>query len=460
MKPVPVGRPGEWAWRAGPRAGPILVGAVALVSRLAVVAWASARFPPVEDGHYYDVLAQRLASGAGYTWLWPDGTVTYVAHYPAGYPAAVALAYLVVGVQPIAGMLVNALLGAAGAVAAHRLADGAHVPAWRPLAAGLCVALHPALVAYTPAYMTEGVTASLLLIAGALAVGARSDRHVWRWVAAAGAVIGLATLVRPPSLLVAPAVGALALRAGRPLVHRALAGALATAVALACVAPWTARNCVRMHRCALVSLNGGWNLLIGAHTTSGGWAPIDVPPECATVWDEAEKDVCFERAAEREIAAAPGSWIGRASAKLAMTFDSIGAGGWYLHASNASAFGEGAKRTLAVVETVVCRLVLLAGLVLIGRANGSWMLPRKLVALLGAVFAVTVHAWVGYVALAACVGLRGRRALAVAPLGMPLGAVVVASTVVVHAVFFGAGRYGLVALPFVAVCAVAGTREG
>jgi hypothetical protein len=227
-----------------------------------------------------------------------------------------------------------------------------------------------------------------------------------------------------------------------------------------------------MHRCALVSLNGGWNLLIGAHTTSGGWAPIDVPPECATVWDEAAKDVCFERAAERDIGAAPGSWIARAPVKLAMTFDSIGAGGWYLHASNAAAFGEGAKGTLAVAETIVCRLLLLGALVgealmgllskvprlrdlvVFGRAR-PLVLARTLVALVGVTFAVTVHAWVGYLALAVSVGLLGRRALA-APLGVSFGAIVLATTIAVHAVFFGAGRYGLVVLPFVAVCAFAG----
>ena len=48
-------------------------------------------FPRSEDGHYYDVLARRLAAGQGYTWLWPDGAVTYAAHYPVGYPAMLAL---------------------------------------------------------------------------------------------------------------------------------------------------------------------------------------------------------------------------------------------------------------------------------------------------------------------------------------------------------------------------------
>ncbi|MFX8696456.1 hypothetical protein ABTM58_20720, partial [Acinetobacter baumannii] len=72
------------------------------------------------------------------------------------------------------------------------------------------------------------------------------------------------------------------------------AAAIALGVALAVCAPWTARNCARMHRCALVSVNGGWNLLIGADlATEGGWSPIQVPDACKEVYDEAGKDACF-----------------------------------------------------------------------------------------------------------------------------------------------------------------------
>src|ERR1700678_1287460 len=68
---------------------------VALLARMSVVWWASTRFPPAEDGHYYDVLARRLASGAGFTWLWPDRAVTFAARYPVRYPALLAVAYAV-----------------------------------------------------------------------------------------------------------------------------------------------------------------------------------------------------------------------------------------------------------------------------------------------------------------------------------------------------------------------------
>jgi len=437
----------------------LLAFGVALVARLAVVAWAGARFPPVEDGHYYDVLARRLAAGQGYTWLWPDGAVTYAAHYPVGYPAMLALAYATLGASAAMAMTVNAWLGAAAAYGAHRIVDGEGVARWRPLAAGLVVALHPALVPYTAAVMTDGVTPALLVVAAAMASRARSAARAWPWLAGLGIAMGVATLVRPQSLLLAPVLGALAVPFEASARARLVRAAAVTGLALACVAPWTARNCARMNRCALVSVNGGWNLLIGAQTRSGAWEEMDVPPECLTVWDEAGKDACFERAARRDIAAAPFAWMARAPAKLAVTFDYFGAGPWYLHASNAKAFDDDAKVRLAVVETVACRLLLLGALFAVARMAAPRVLARWLVGGVGAIAAVTVYGWIGYVALVVGLALLGRRALARAPMVVPAAAAVVVMTALVHAVFFGAGRYGLVVAPFVAALAFACPRR-
>jgi len=334
---------------AGARAAPRLsrareawiFAAGALAVRAAIVAWAARRFPAVEDGFYYDTLARRLAHGDGYTWLWPDGAVTYAAHYPVGYPALVAPLYAVFGASPVVAMAFNAIVGALGVFAALRLLEGTGRGAWR--VAGVVLALHPALAAYTPAVMTEGVTASIVALAAFFASRARDASaledarrgHAWRF--AAGVAIGIATLVRPQSIALAPALGALAFGVASWRA-RALGAALVTAIALVCCAPWTARNCARMDRCALVSVNGGWNLLIGVRSTSGGWAAVDpVPDECREVWSEAMKDVCFERAARAAIARDPVAWAAKAPAKLAATLDYFGAAPWYLHASNAVA---------------------------------------------------------------------------------------------------------------------------
>jgi 4-amino-4-deoxy-L-arabinose transferase-like glycosyltransferase len=357
-------------------------------------------------------------------------------------------------------MVINAVFGAAGAYAAHRLVDGAGMGRWRPFAAGAVVALHPALVPYTAALMTEGVTASLLLVAAALVMTARGRPRPWEATAGAGIVLGVATLVRPQCLALAPVFGALVLPENARIGRRLVAAATVSVLALACVLPWTARNCVRMHRCALVSVNSGWNLLIGATSETGSWQPMPVPAECEAVWDEAGKDACFERAAWRDIGQSPSEWLGRAPAKLAATFDYFGAAPWYLHASNASAFDERAKTTLGAAETIVCRLLLLGALVACGRLPGERAVLRKAVALAGAIAAVTLHAWVGYTAIPFVAALCGVRALARAPVLVPIAAVVIGATAAIHAVFFGAGRYGLVVAPFVALLAFVRAGQG
>jgi len=292
-------------------------------------------------------------------------------------------------------------------------------------------------------------------MASAAVARARAAEHPLRCWSAAGAILGAATLVRPQSLVLAPFFGGLACRPTTRWRGRLAAAAVTTAVALACVAPWTARNCVRMHRCALVSVNGGWNLLIGAASNDGAWQPVAVPVECATVWDEAAKDTCFEHAAERRIADEPLAWLALVPAKLAVTFDYFGAAPWYLHASAPDAFGDRAKVVLGAIETVASRLLLIGALVVAARIDGNRASARKVAAAIGAVAAVTVHGWIGYAALALCLILSGWRTAARAPMVVPATAAVVITTMGVHATFFGAGRYGLAVVPFVAALAFA-----
>ncbi|MBL9026962.1 MAG: glycosyltransferase family 39 protein [Myxococcales bacterium] len=434
-----------------------VVAAVALVARLAFVVWAWNRIGPVADGTYYDTIARRLASGFGYTWQWPDGTVTPAAHYPVGYPALVAFAYRIGGAHPGVAMVPGALLGALGAAALHRAVAG-RTTRRTALAVGLAFALHPALLSYTPALMTEGITASLLAIA--LYLGARASERGLGRAALFGVVIGLVTYVRPQNIVFAPVfplAGFLTASWSKARLGRALVAAgVATVVAFAVLAPWTARNCSSMGRCALVSVNGGWNLLIGTDPDAGGsWAPIKVPEPCREVWDEAAKDTCFGDAARRTIREHPLAWAALAPQKLAVTFEYFGAGPWYLHAANPAAFGDGAKTVWGALETLVQRLLLAAGLVKIirllepavRRVPGRWgrlWAPLAAVALcLSGTLAVLALA---ALALVASVHPQTRRLVAA---DVPAAAALILLTAGIHAAFFGAGRYGLVVIPAV-----------
>lgn len=426
----------------------ILVVAVAFLARAAAVVWAGRRFPATADGVYYHTLASRIADGLGSTWRWPDGVVTYASHYPIGYPAILSLVYRWTDPSVVAAGFSNALIGTAGALAAYRLALEAARPKWA-LVAGLAVAMHPALVMYTPAVMTEGVTASLLAVAAWAA-----SRRSLRGVVALGVVVGVATLVRPQSLVLAPGLGALAVVSGAPLLARLRRGALASVLALAVCAPWTIRNCVRMNRCALVSFNGGWNLLIGAHEgATGTFAPLEAPEPCRTVWDEAEKDLCFGREARRLIAREPGRWLSLVPAKLAATFDYSGAPGFYLHQSNCVAFDARAKHWLGVIETAYERLAYLFALIAAALVSGPMRRARLAVCAASAPLLFLTHAYVAVLGLIVALGLRRKDLWEGPTLGAALFVGLV-TTVAMHAVFFGSGRYSMVLFPLVTAFAL------
>jgi hypothetical protein len=425
------------------------VGVVALASRLAVTLWAWGRFPPVADGIYYQIHAERLADGLGYTWAWPDGSVTNAAHYPVGYSALVSLVYRVLGPAPGGAMLLNAVVGALGAVAIHRAALATTSPR-AALGAGLLFALHPGLLSYTPALMTEGITGALIAVALWAAVKLRSETGV-RLPALVGLalVVGVATLIRPQSIVLAPLFAWLALP-GIPFARRGLIAGLALGAALLLVLPWTARNCDKMGRCALVSVNGGWNLLIGTDPEAkGSWAPIKVPIECETEFDEARKDVCFERAAVSKIQEEPLAWLSLVPRKLSATFDYCGAGAWYLHQGSPGDFGKGAKLALGAVETFVQRVLLALALIAsVGvRARAwSWATPRRVCMACGGL-ALLPWAWVGVLVFSGFGLMQPADTPRKARLALGLAAAVTGTTALIHAIFFGAGRYGLVIVP-------------
>lgn len=429
--------------RRAPRAW---VFALAVLSRFAVVAWAWSRFPPEADGKFYHTVAQRIAHGQGYTWLWGDGAVTYAAHYPVGYPALVGAGYALFGPAPGVAMSIAAAFGAIASLLGYDVL-ARHTTPRRALAGGILLALHPALVPYTAALMTDGLAASLLLVAAWLVDrAATGPRFPLRPLALLGLLFGALTLLRPQSLVLAPVFGALSLR-GRGAKGWLAGATLVLALTVATCLPWTLRNCARMDRCALVSVNGGWNLLIGAQTESGAWQEVRVPEACRNVFSEAGKDTCFEKAAKEEIRARPVTWLRRIPAKLAATFDYFGAGPWYLHASSPAAFGDAAKTALGAVETVVHRITLLGAFAALGLGPGLRRRPRIVLAGLGALAALFPHGGaLAHLALALLAGVDAR-------LPSRLASAVLAATLALHAVFFGAGRYGLVVVPFVVMVA-------
>ena len=463
----------RWLSEPAPARDGVAALLVGLVVRAAVVGWAAGRFPPVEDGRFYHVVAGRVAQGYGYTWLWPDGAVTFAAHYPVGYPALVGGLYAVFGQHPVVAMVLNAALGSLAVLAVHRVAATVASRAGALLAA-LLIALHPTLVAYTPALMTEGVVAALLaVVAWPLIVASHCrSRARYAGLAAMALLLGVTTLIRPQSLLYAPLFGWLAARSpsSAATAERAAWGwrgplvgaAVTTALVVATCLPWTLRNCSKLERCVFVSANAGWNLLIGAGPgATGAWVPIEVaglPPECRTVFGEAQKDACFAGAALREIRARPLRWLGLGPAKLASTFDGSGTPGYYLHASNPQALSRRGSWTLASWETVWQRLVVGLGLLALALHLPARRTGRLAWLALSGPWLLLPAVWVSYLGLAGGALLLGRGLLRHPP--ACLAAASVALTALTHVVFFGAGRYSLVCYPLLAALAGCVLRLG
>lgn len=449
------------SWEARTRWDAVWIGLLALLARLGVVAWAWDRVEPTADGVFYDQVARRIAQGLGYTWLWPDGSVTFAAHYPVGYPAALGTAYALTGPHPGVGMLLNAAVGALGCWAIHGLLlssigrwmrpGGEHSvvklrrAAW---AAGLFASLSPTLLLYTPALMTEGMVASLLALAARAALALRR-REVMLWVGTMALVVlcAAATLVRPQSILFAPILGFAAL-AGAARTTRAslLGGATLVGTLLLCL-PWTFRNCERMERCVFVSANGGWNLLIGTFDEGdGAWVPLEgdrVPAECREVFAEADKDRCFGAAARRRIVAEPWSWVSLVPAKWRATFDHTASANAHLAEAGVAAAEPASFWVIGEIATQ--RMLYLAALL------GAWTLrrirrfrarpPWDLLALaVGTAGFMGLGAWIGWLCM---VLLLLRQLPWTEDVGVALLLWGVCFTAAVHGVFFGAGRYSM-----------------
>lgn len=464
------------------------VAAIAFVARLAVLVHALAE--PVWDGFYYDLGARRIALGLGYSEdlvvAGAHGTERVLwmpwAHYPVGYSGFLAVFYKLFGAGPLVAPLANALTGAALAAIAHRLARHLFVATaaspeatngegeTRALVAGLLVALHPGLVLYSGAWMTEPLAAALMLLAILLA----HDRAALRGAALAGVSLGLATLVRPNAILLAPFLALVGwTRASDALRGRALSfvarGAIVSTCALAAVAPWTLRNCRVMDACSFVSTNAGWNLVIGSapgatgkfeflvgHTPKGG-PSCDVPGQVA-------QDRCWFRYGVATIEREPGRFLGLVPAKLHHTLDAEWFPINYLREARPDLVSARLHLVVGKALTALHHLlVVVAALAALGFRRPSRGRPvayATQVALLIGILALATRCLdpsspsVWPLGVAACLlpllpfpGAPRRTADEIAVCG------VILTTLVTHAIFFGEDRYHLVATPAFAILA-------
>jgi 4-amino-4-deoxy-L-arabinose transferase-like glycosyltransferase len=440
------------------------LGMVALLPRLFVaIAWPK---EPVWDGHYYHLGASRIAAGLGYSEdVLVRGVLTWKpwTHYPVGYSALLGFFYRIFGESLLVAPLLNAALGTASAVLIHRIAL-TYLGVTRARIAGAIAALHPGLIAYCSLVMTEVPTAFLLVLLVWTLLRFRGRPHA---ILLGGVILGVLTLMRPASLLLAPLV---ALCEARPLSRALLRAAGTVAIALVVVMPWTVRNCMRMDGCALVSTNGGWNLAIGAITTTGRFQTLRGKDGCPVVTGQVQQDDCWARVGLGKIEQAPLRWLGLAPKKLAQTFDHESFAVEYLREADPEAWPdprrEAARGLLTAFHLLLIAAAALSVVALpLGRLTKQEQYWQGGVLLLfcGLGFygiADEQHPFHWLVVLAPLLGfapIPGRPYLGAVG-RMALAAVLL--TALTHVVFFGEDRYHLFLSPILCLLAAAALRPG
>jgi 4-amino-4-deoxy-L-arabinose transferase-like glycosyltransferase len=277
----------------GPRIPPIAwVGVIgcALLVRVAVVLI----LPRVilwRDGSEYVAVAQSLLAHHGY------GLQTL---RPPGYPTFIALVYGVFGPSLLALRLMEALLATASVAIVGVLGTRRFGPLAGGLAA-LLMAFHPVLALLPGTQYSENVLVFLIVLAFAAidaAWRAAPGTRSLGWWAAAGALFGIAALVRPNIVLMLPglAIGLLLVMRRKQRAWRA-PGVVAALALMVVVAPWI----VRCHRVQgswyFIATGGGRQFFIGnsANATASTRDSVAFTPEEQAMLDAQPNDIARER---------------------------------------------------------------------------------------------------------------------------------------------------------------------
>ncbi len=242
-----------------PRGPWLLVIGAALLGRVAFV-FLTPRSIAWPDGREFEAVARSLLE---------HGTYGLQTLRPPGYPTLIAGVYALFGVNLLALRLVESVLGTvAVAVVAH---VGARLFGPRAgLIAAALMALHPVLAFLPSTQFSENTLVLLLTLAFGVTFWAWRGGGIARW-ALAGALFGLAALVRPNVVTLLPGLGIGLLFALRRAGRRWAAPALAAGAALALtVAPWVVR-CHRVHgEWFFVATGGGRQFWFGNNPRATG----------------------------------------------------------------------------------------------------------------------------------------------------------------------------------------------
>jgi len=253
---------------------------VALAVRLGAVA-ATPHLHLADDPRDYDRHARSIAAGHGYPKSQIDLSGGPTAIRPPAFPFLLAGVYKLTGNSVTAGRIAQAVLGAIAVALIAVIA----LQFWGPLVAMVVAALaavFPPLVLDGMTLLSEPLFVVFELASLAAILHWRQTRGVG-WLAASGALAGLALLTRANgALLVLPlCIAALGAGGWRRLVNYRRA-ALVLLCTVLVVLPWTIRNAVELHTFIPVTDQDGYTLIGTYNATSerldGRWLVGELDP--------------------------------------------------------------------------------------------------------------------------------------------------------------------------------------
>jgi 4-amino-4-deoxy-L-arabinose transferase-like glycosyltransferase len=248
---------------------------------------------PVSDCKAFNDLALGMVRGEGY--VKPGGTPT--AYWLVGYPLFLAAIYKVFGTHLLVAKIANAVLGAALAVLTYLLGKKAFSKDKARLGS-LIVALLPAQVLYSSILASEMLFC--VCCAGAILVFFVSlNRRRWYiGFCVAGALVGFASLVRGPGLLLLPLLCLYVLIAVGVNGRTVARASLLTVCVFAVMLPWALRNAKVFGRPVLLTTNVGVNFWIGNNEEADG-SQMGYPPDSAIVRASSSAEVAANDAGWR-----------------------------------------------------------------------------------------------------------------------------------------------------------------
>jgi len=232
-----------------------IVGGGLALRMLTILIWP---MTPAGDSAAYHRKALQLLAGEEY------GQTAYTA---PGFPAILAGWYRITAAHPLAAYILGALFGTAAIVLTYDVARRTLSPSAARWAA-LLAAIMPTLVCTSARILTTAIlTVFVLGIIDLAVISAGSGRRSWWAVVGTGAVIAMASLVKPTFLLIPILVlFSWLVQARRALVKWVVCGAVATCV----VIPWTVRNYLVLGAFVPVTSAAGEGLFHGLNPDSDG----------------------------------------------------------------------------------------------------------------------------------------------------------------------------------------------